>query len=524
MPSELRQNLTCDQSTQRKLADRALAYLVVPLLVSSICILLMFLLLCVRTPPWNDESAYLTLSASIQGRRYPLWFWDPEKPELFLTSPPALLYFISLFPARISSNVVWMRTILSLLFGLTPFAFIAIRALRQGTSLFPISATALFVACSGFFLMELIQVRFDLALACLSCLALVFYADATSDMEKRKWLWLSLSFLFALSVLSFLTKFQAVCLTGALFLDLMLVHFSLKRQALNWLAFSTHLAGVGLAIAVFVWWSSTSKYASDAVLSNTIGWNIGSRILPSHELSKEVIGFSSVAKQILAKTIVPITVLLIASALGRIDWSERLFRVFVLITVIVVAFNLAVYRMPGAGDYYMTMAAIPLGYVLGRSFESLYDSSRRPSVSWTLAVLLILHGVLNLPPITRIFRPDVDRMVAEQIAPFLQSEDLLLLDDDARSRTIPFLLHRIDRYGFFFYLDPARVESLLQRDGLGRVGALVLLEQSLAQLNSKKWSAVAELIDQKFYRVPPLGSSPRFVVFLWRHPNNSGSN
>jgi hypothetical protein len=450
-----------------------------------------------------------------------VWFWDPEKPELFLSSPPALLYFISFLPTWISSDVVWTRISFFLLFALTPFAFLGIRALKKGASLFPISAAALFAACSGFFLMELIQVRLDLPLACLSCLVLAFYADAC-EVEKGGWLWLFLFFLFALSALSFLTKFQAVCLTGALSLDVMMEY--LKRRAISWSAFCAHLAGTGLAIAIFVWWSSSSEYASDVTLSNTIRGNIVGRIFPSHDLTQELMILSSVAKKILVKTIVPITVLLIACVLGRIDWSERLFRLFVLLTVMVVAFNLAVYRMPGAGDYYMTMAAIPLGYILGRSFESLYEFSRRASAIWALAVLLMMHGILNVPPVTRTFRPDVDRLVAEQIAPVLRSDDLLLLDGDARSRTIPFLLHRFDRYGFFFFMDPSRVENLLQRHGAGRVGALVLLEQSLTRLTSEKWSTVAELVELKFFRAPQVGTPPQFVVFLRRDLKQSGND
>jgi hypothetical protein len=500
---------------------------VVLLLLPSIVIVLTFLLVYVRHPVWNDEASYLTLAASIQNTGYPVWFWDPEKPELFLNSPPALLYFISFFPTWISSNVVWTRTLFSMLFGLTPFAFLAIRAFRTGASLFAIYATALFAACSGFFLLELVQIRLDLPLACLCCLVLVLYADASDcacGAERRSWLWLSLSSLFALSVLSFLTKFQAMCLAGALSLDVMLAYFSLRRRAISWLAFCTHMAGAGTAIAIFAWWSSFSEYGSSVALSNTIDTNVVGRIFPSDDLTLEITVLLSVAKQILVKTIVPITVLTIACVLGKIDWSERLFRLFALFAAMVVAFNLTVYRMPGAGNYYMTLATIPLGYILGRSFESLYASSQRSSATWALAALLVLHGVLNVPPISRALRPDVDRMVAKQIGAVLQSGDLLLLDNDARSRTIPFLLHRFDRYGFFFSIDPSRVENLLQRDGSGRVGALVFLEQSLAQLRSEKWSAVAALIGRKFFRAPQVGSPPEFVVFIRRDPNNSGGD
>jgi hypothetical protein len=507
---------------QSKLPDRcALSRYAMLFFATSAVIVVIFLLMCARAPLWYDEANYLTLSESIRSTGYPVWYWVPEEPKLFLNSPPAVLYFISWLPTSISYNVVSMRLLFFLLFGLTPFVLLTIFALRKNVSLFPVSVTALFAACSGFFLMELIQVRFDLPLACLSCLVMAFYAHAVSragSAERNGWLWLSLFSLFALSVLSFLTKFQAVCLTGALFFDVMLTYLLSKSRPVKWLAFCTHLAGIGLAIAILVWWSSSSEYATDAALSNTLKFSIFDRIIPSHDLKKEIIILSSVAKEILVKTIVPMTVLLIACALGRIDWGEHLLRLSVLITLMVVAFDLGVYRMPGAGDYYMIMAVIPLGYILGRSFESLYEFFQRASAVWVLAVLLILHGILNVPPVTRAFVPDVDRLAAEQIARVLRSEDILLLDDESQARAIPFLLHRSDRYGFLLYkdMDVARAENLLQRDAVGRVGALVFTEQSLAKLNSEKWSVVAQLIERKFFRASQMGSFPRLVVFLRR--------
>lgn len=83
------------------------------------------------------------------------------------------------------------------------------------------------------------------------------------------------------------------------------------------------------------------------------------------------------------------------------------------------------------------------------------------------------------------------------------------------------MLRRLDRYGFFFYMEPAEAEYLLQRDCLGKVGALVFTDQSLAQLKSKKWNFVAGLIERKFFRAPEVGSSSRLVVFLRRDSNTS---
>jgi hypothetical protein len=74
------------------------------LFVASVSIIFIFVLVFVRGPLWYDESIYLTLSASTRSTGYPIIFWVPEKPSLFLDSPPAILYLIANLPNPISSS------------------------------------------------------------------------------------------------------------------------------------------------------------------------------------------------------------------------------------------------------------------------------------------------------------------------------------------------------------------------------------------------------------------------------------
>ena len=434
-------------------------------LLPFVVIVLAFLILCVHAPLWYDEANYLTLSAAIGTLGYPVWYSIPNNPVLFQTSPPAILYFISFLLSWISSDIVVLRILFAMLFGVTPLVFLAVRAGRKGKSLFPICVAGLFAGSSGVFLMELVQLRFDLPLACLSCLVLVMFVDGfdrshQTAVQGRRWLLPAC--LLILSALAFLTKLQAVCLTAALCLDVALAYLFFERRAVRWREFLVHLTGLALAIIAMVWWSTASGYASSgATLSHTIQWNIFDRILPGRSVTQEIIIFSGVAKQATMLIVVPIALLLIASALRKLDWTDRLLRLFVLMIAAVVAFNLVLYRLPGAGNYYMVQAIIPLGYVLGRSLASLHKSifQRSPAIT-ALFALLILHGVLNLPPVTRAIQPDRDRMVAEKIAPILRSEDLLLLDDERQSRAIPYLLDRFDRYE-----EPYFTWSLRRRSG-----------------------------------------------------------
>ena len=82
--------------------------------------------------------------------------------------------------------------------------------------------------------------------------------------------------------------------------------------------------------------------------------------------------------------IVPAIIFGVAKATKGTDWDgDQLFRLSVLMVVVVVAFNIVVHRMPGAGGYYMIQAAIPLGYLAARSFKSLFHAHRR----WQVLIL-----------------------------------------------------------------------------------------------------------------------------------------
>lgn len=340
-----------------------------PWFVASLLIVAGFLMTSLRAPLWYDEANYLTLAEAIRHTGYPIRFWDPYTPKLFANSPPAIIYLIAFLSRRVSHDVAVLRLIFVALFGVAPFVFLAVRAARNGESLFAVAVAAVYAACSGFFVMEFIQVRFDLALACESCVAVALFASATSQRRGRR-SGVVLALLFGVSALAILTKFQAVCITAALLLDGMLGYISSPRRPVPWLALFSHLAGMAAGLLVLVAWASLSDYGSgSAALSGALKSNIFDRILPGHDLGGEAVVLVSVARRIAAITLLPVTMLLIANGLGKIDWNDGLLRLFAVLAAVVVAFNLAVHRMPGAGSFYMVQAAIPLGYVVGRSLS-----------------------------------------------------------------------------------------------------------------------------------------------------------
>jgi hypothetical protein len=485
--------------------------------LASVAIVFGFLLLFARAPLWYDEANYLALASAIRHVGYPIWFWNPQEPILFVNSPPGMLYFIGLLLNSVSSNPIVLRLIFAALFGLAPIIYLAVRAFRRGESLFPISVVALYASCSGIFLMELIQLRFDLPLACLSCLLLAKFADLSGhppDAAKRTASWV---LVIVLSTLSYLTKYQAVCLTGALSLYIALKFFSPARRSTPWLAYLGHLAGAALAIAMLALWSSMADQPSiHATVSDTIRWNIFDRIVGRPDLIGAVTELAVAAKKIMAISTIPLIFFFIACATRSIDWSDQFLKLCVLLTLVVIAFNLAVFRMPGAGGYYMLQAVIPLGYILGRSIEALFTLSRLTFRSSYVLLILLLQGVQSAPPATRSLQTDSNKAIVDRIATALRPDELLLLDDENQSRGIPFLLGRYDRYGFVLLMNPADVATLMQRDGAGRVGALIFLESNLEKLGTERWAEVATLIETKFSRVMRLGHNHRILVYLRR--------
>ena len=201
------------------------------------------------------------------------------------------------------------------------------------------------------------------------------------------------------------------------------------RTAVAWSALLTHLAAAAIAITGIALWSSFGQNPSGSGqseagnLSRALSWNLFERLLPNPNFG-ELVSFVKVVKQTLILTIVPLGSIVIAYAIGAINWKrDSLFQLFACASVVIIMFNLILYRFPGAGSYYMVQAVVPLGYLLGRSFESLMKVSRRQrSGIGAVLFLLTLHGIMNLPPITQAMLPDLNRIAAQQFEAVLPPE------------------------------------------------------------------------------------------------------
>src|SRR5262249_35381574 len=218
--------------TSNEVGSASTSYLRYSFLVLAIMIIAAFFLLFGQTSIWYDEANYLVLAGAIREVGYPIWFDDPDKPSIFIDSPPGLLYLISVFSTYVTTDLFLLRLSNGLVFLLIAFLTLGIYIRRKGLDMILLSSTAIFCAVTYFFIVELVQVRMDLPLAALTFSVLILVALAEEELKEHserklkalanRRLFLTIALLICASSLSFLTKYQAICVTACLFLSVVL--------------------------------------------------------------------------------------------------------------------------------------------------------------------------------------------------------------------------------------------------------------------------------------------------------------
>jgi hypothetical protein len=432
-----------------------------------------------------------------------------DKPRLFLDSPPGLLYAISFINGIVGDNLFLLRIVYGVTCVAIPFIALLLYIRMMNLGLLLLSVTLLFCSMTFYYIRELVQVRMDLPLAALSFVALLLVATWEEQSQHRESAskWLTLGVLCGISALAFFTKYQAVCLTGALGLYTI---FRNPRLLASWFPLIAHLLGAAIGIlAVLI----LVKPGIAALLMYVF------EMLDVHGVSKinsliDEQGHWSVFKKIIPMVAVPVVVFTMVNW-GSRNWkNEPLLLLCVLMVLVVIAFNLAVHRGPGAGHYYMTQAALPLAYIYAWSFNCLFNARRVGAIAAMLAALTF-HSIINvnvaggsperwgygwMDLVGPVGRLDQAKLVATSLAPSLGPEEVLLLDDwDA---AVPYWLNHL-RYSYNLNnMGPVRAEKLLEQRGPNRVGAVIIRSQdTLTLLRRSEWAEVDAMLSREFVRL-----------------------
>jgi len=493
------------------------------LLILAIIIITIFFLLFGQTSIWFDEANYLVLAGAIREVGYPIWFDDPDKPSIFIDSPPGLLYLLSVFSTYVTADLLLIRLSNGLVFLLIAFLTLGIYIRRKGLDMILLSLTAIFCAVTYFFIVELVQVRMDLPLAALTFSVLILVALAEEELKEHyerklkalaNWrLFLTIALLIFASSLLFLMKYQAICVTACLFLSVVL--YQDFRRLACWLPLIAHISGIAIGMLLLLAMVISNPFVPAAEVFDHIAFDFNRAASLPFVTAYYPSRIVAVIEGIFPKIIIPAIIFGDAMATIRSKSGlDPLLRLSLLMVVIVIAFNLAVHRIPGGGGRYMIQAVPPLGYLTAHAVNSLLRARRRWYVL-IVACMLTVHALLNIKVggggperstawlddlVGPFGRVDAGKVVAANVAPLLRSEEILLLGGK-QSRVIPYWLNRPVGYGYLYgYLDmdPIRAESLLNQKGPRRVGALVFFGEEKPRF--EEWSRVEALLARDFVR------------------------
>jgi hypothetical protein len=501
----------------------ALKYAAILILIIAVALIATFLLLFGDTSVWFDEANYLQISRQISITGYPFWP-DVEKPRLFLDSPPGLLYAISVLNGVVGDNLFLLRIVYSVTCVATPFIGLFLYIRRMKLDLLLLSVTLLFCSMTFYYIRELVQIRMDLPLAALSFLTLLLAATWEDQFQHREssLKWLTLGLLCGISALAFFTKYQAICLTGTLGLYALCRN---PRRLASWLPLIAHLLGAAIGILAVV---ILVKPGIGPLFFISRRFDILG-VLEVNSLIDER-GHWGVFKKIIPMVAVPAVVFTIVNW-GSRNWkNEPLLLLCVLMVLVVIAFNLVVHRGPGAGHYYMTQAALPLGYIYAWSFNCLFHA-RRVGVIAAMLAALAFHSIINvnvaggsqtrwgygwMDLVGPVGRLDQAKLVSARLAPSLGPEEVLLLDDwGFQNAAVPYWLNRL-RYSYLTTMEPIKVEKLLEQKGPHRVGAVIFRGQyTLTLLRRPEWAEVDALLSREFVRLQ-VENAPDWTIYIQR--------
>lgn len=485
-----------------------------------------------RVQLWYDESNYVDLAGAIDRFGFPVWFWDPEVPRLFLDSPPLVIYLTAGLRRLFGDNIFVLRLFYASLFSLIPAVALFYYVSRRRLPLIVFSVTAIFCVSSGYFTFELIQLRMDLPLSGIGFALLVFAASTGETQARPLRHFLVVA---ALSTIAFLTKYQAVCITFALLLNVA-VERSLTSGKAGLRLFAGNLLGVAIGVLAMLgltWLSGVGNQLSE-ILDN-FNTNVGRVwIEGGSSFGASLTWIWWIATLVAAKIAVPVSVLLMVFGRSgkRLLNDDPLFRLSVLLIVSVALFNLAVFRMPGAGGYYMIQAAPPLGYVMGRSIAEIIETRRLRALG-VILMLTLMHLTVNWqwgnPGLQRwdagskslrsLSGRDFYSRAADVLKGRLQPNDILLMDGwKYQGRILPVLLRRPDHYGFLFDMTPDRAEAVIRESPVAAVA--LLGKESELQLHTDEWAGVRDLISRSFILLPKKETGPNWTIYV-RRPTGS---
>ena len=331
---------------------------------------------------------------------------------MFGNSPPLLLYIASVSQIVFPGQDVPARVVHFLMFALPTYALVWWIA-RSSFGPWAAFASLVTLLTTGSYVRDTTNVLLNIPLGLLSCVALIaFYQASSSPLYRRRWL-IALAAAVALAVW---TKYQAVVIPAAivLYLGYLVSTRGVAGLAPAWAPLWTTVAGGAIAASALIafYWALGGRDG----LAATLAVN-ANRIDPTDMSMRQIVQAIIDTARECESTLGGVALLLGASAIWIEPRHRGLLVILACYVAATIAFNLAVFRLPGAGSSYLDSAVPGLAILVGPAAVRFAQLAATPMGQALLAGMASAVQLADTPStIYELPRPNGSRVAAAYIA------------------------------------------------------------------------------------------------------------
>jgi 4-amino-4-deoxy-L-arabinose transferase-like glycosyltransferase len=371
-------------------------------------------LVYLRTDLTYDEAVYLRLARTIAECGLPLRraYEDFSRFRLFENSPPLILYVASLSQKVFPGDDVPARLVHLAAFVLPTYLMVWWVG-RVAFGAWAAFASLVVLLTNGSFVRATTHVLLNIPLGLFACMGLLAFYHASRSPPRR----LSSLVLMALTTaLAVWTKYQAVCVAAAIVAYVMYTvatrgHVGLRPMVLP---LSVMVVSGATAVIALIWffWAFGGREGLATMLTLNAG-RISAASMSMLEIARAVMGTARECERTLGAA-----VLLLGAFAVCVEQRHRgllvLLAGYVAATI---AFNLILFRLPGAGSSYLDSAVPALALLAGPAAVRIVELATTTPARALLASAAIVIQLADSPASPyQLPRPNGSRVAAAYIA------------------------------------------------------------------------------------------------------------
>ena len=332
--------------------------------------------------------------------------------RLFGNSPPLLLYVASLSQMVFPGNEVPARLVHFFVF-VVPTYLLVWWVTRSSFGPWAACASLIALLTTGSYVRDTTNVLLNIPLGLLACVALLAFDRSTSGSSHRAAWLAALALAMALAVW---TKYQAVVIAAAIVLYVIYMiaargHTGV-RSTLPSLATTIASGAIAVIALIGFFWAFSGREG----LASTLAVN-ANRIDPTTMSMGQIADAVIETARECERTLGAIALLLGASVLWVEPRHRGLLVILASYVVATIAFNLAVFRLPGAGSSYLDSAVPALAMLIGPAAVRFVQLATTPATRTLVAAAATAVQFADSPSTTyEVPRPNGSRLAAAYIA------------------------------------------------------------------------------------------------------------